>query len=529
MSALEFAAGGELFDYLMYTGHFDSRATRTYFGQLISGLSAMHTAGIAHRDLKPENLLMDKTFTLKIADFGFATEFIDAGGREMLMKTPCGTKNYLAPEFWQGQKYTYKCDIFACGIILFTIYAGFPPFMEAQPKDWWWDKFMWAIKYRQKANTLSTTVEAQIMQANKFRAEADRRMKLFWKAHTKKREFEDDDFKELALNLIHPSARKRYDLRQISAHPWMKKGDIYSANELRHYLGKRVRTVLHQRSIKIRTMMHEVGAKPVAHDNQYGTRKLSNNPLSPLEKRALELDPHQDFLKNITHISDDMFTQSAFQFFTYVPPAEMAARIERAVSGLGTGGLCNVNPKANEITINLTLKYDKPQVNHTFEDAIDECTMTVKQFLVDDVYHNTEDDDSKNNNSNNNNSNNDSESEAATLKALAHNKRWLITFRRLRGQHSTYCSLVEKILFCDVFASALTWEEVEQMAKTDENTNPEYELHDIKEECTNAMLTIQESEHEPQLTRAATRELQESADYNNEDYDDYINNNSNSN
>lgn len=124
MSALEFAAGGELFDYLMYTGHFDSRATRTYFGQLISGLSAMHKVGIAHRDLKPENLLMDSKFTLKIADFGFATEFLDDQGNPILLQTPCGTKNYLAPEFWKGQKYSYKCDIFACGIILFTVYAG---------------------------------------------------------------------------------------------------------------------------------------------------------------------------------------------------------------------------------------------------------------------------------------------------------------------------------------------------------------------------------------------------------------------
>ena len=74
-TALEFAAGGELFDYLMYTGHFDAVATRSYFQQLINGLEAMHSAGIAHRDLKPENLLMDSSFTLKIADFGFATEF----------------------------------------------------------------------------------------------------------------------------------------------------------------------------------------------------------------------------------------------------------------------------------------------------------------------------------------------------------------------------------------------------------------------------------------------------------------------
>eukprot|EP01084_Bolivina_argentea_P270647 460248_1 len=59
MAALEFCAGGELFDYLTYTGHFDAVATRTYFKQLIDGLDAIHKINIALFDLKPQNLLMD--------------------------------------------------------------------------------------------------------------------------------------------------------------------------------------------------------------------------------------------------------------------------------------------------------------------------------------------------------------------------------------------------------------------------------------------------------------------------------------
>eukprot|EP01084_Bolivina_argentea_P270648 460250_1 len=129
-------------------------ATRSYFKQLISRFNCS-VFSRAHRDLKPGNLLMDSSFTLKIADFGFATEFIDSeSGKIKSMKTPCGTKNYLAPEFWKGEKYSHKADIFACGIILFTTYAGFPPFMEAQPKDWWWDKYSIALEKLRRANEL---------------------------------------------------------------------------------------------------------------------------------------------------------------------------------------------------------------------------------------------------------------------------------------------------------------------------------------------------------------------------------------
>eukprot|EP01083_Nonionella_stella_P271465 919858_1 len=75
VTVLEFASGGELFDFLMFTGCFDEYASRSYFHQMISGLEAMHKLGIAHRDLKPENLLLDENYILKIADFGFATSF----------------------------------------------------------------------------------------------------------------------------------------------------------------------------------------------------------------------------------------------------------------------------------------------------------------------------------------------------------------------------------------------------------------------------------------------------------------------
>jgi len=59
-------AGGELYEFLSHTGCFEEAIARTYFHQLIAGLEACHSAGVAHRDLKPENLLLDDQFCLKV-------------------------------------------------------------------------------------------------------------------------------------------------------------------------------------------------------------------------------------------------------------------------------------------------------------------------------------------------------------------------------------------------------------------------------------------------------------------------------
>jgi len=136
----QLAPKGELFDYLMYTKKFEQNQAVAVFKQLIAGLEAMHDRGIAHRDLKPENLLFDNQYNLKIADFGFSKVYQKKEGHKTAMATELGTKGYMAPEILGGKKYTEKADIFASGVILFIMLAGFPPFQNADSKDWWFDK-----------------------------------------------------------------------------------------------------------------------------------------------------------------------------------------------------------------------------------------------------------------------------------------------------------------------------------------------------------------------------------------------------
>lgn len=98
--------------------------------QLFEAVSFIHSNGIVHRDLKPENILLDDKLDVKITDFGFAKVI---GPHEKLYEL-CGTPGYLAPELLKASMYENvdgydkKVDMWACGVIMYTLLVGFPPF-----------------------------------------------------------------------------------------------------------------------------------------------------------------------------------------------------------------------------------------------------------------------------------------------------------------------------------------------------------------------------------------------------------------
>ena len=91
---LEYAEGGELFDYLCDKGALPKAEALSIFQQIMTAMHYCHTLNIAHRDLKPENILLDKSKNLvKIADFGMAVW----QGKTDLLNTACGSPHYAAP------------------------------------------------------------------------------------------------------------------------------------------------------------------------------------------------------------------------------------------------------------------------------------------------------------------------------------------------------------------------------------------------------------------------------------------------
>lgn len=217
---LEYASGGELFDYILNHRYLKDNAARRLFAQLVSGVGYLHKKGIVHRDLKLENLLLDRHKNIIITDFGFANTFdpgdelteeeelnlsdkdyvkrlqldkLKPNGHRKgdLMQTSCGSPCYAAPELVVSDSlYTgRKVDVWSCGVILYAMLAGYLPFDDdpANPEG---DNINLLYKYI--VNTPLTFPEYVTPHA-----------------------------RDLLRRILVPNPRKRADLFEVARHSWL--------------------------------------------------------------------------------------------------------------------------------------------------------------------------------------------------------------------------------------------------------------------------------------------------------------------
>ncbi len=121
---MELCEGGDLFQYIRNSKAFSEKKAASIAKEILSAVFYMHKNGVVHRDLKPDNMLYDKeSKALKIIDFGTARNL----AADAKISGLTGTLYYIAPEVLKGS-YDFKCDIWSCGVILYILLSGAPPF-----------------------------------------------------------------------------------------------------------------------------------------------------------------------------------------------------------------------------------------------------------------------------------------------------------------------------------------------------------------------------------------------------------------
>ncbi|XBW37654.1 hypothetical protein QEN19_003235 [Hanseniaspora menglaensis] len=187
---LELAEGGDLFDKIEPDlGISDNELVRFYFKQLINAIQYLHLeCGVAHRDLKPENILLDSDGNLKLADFGLATVFKNNKNEVKRSFDIVGSPPYMAPDLLNQRQgyFSWKSDIWSCGILLFVLLTGTTPWYEPTSKDMWYSNFV--------------EQESKVIEGSWSRVNMD----------------------ELSLlrKILQPESEDRIDLMGIKKHPW---------------------------------------------------------------------------------------------------------------------------------------------------------------------------------------------------------------------------------------------------------------------------------------------------------------------
>ena len=186
---MEICEGGELFEAISEQGAFGEDDCAHIMKQILSSVNYLHSKNIMHRDIKPENIMLtkklskkNKKFEIKLIDFGTAKTYIK-GKKETKF---IGTSYYIAPEVLK-ESYDQKCDVWSCGVIMYILLCGYPPF---------------------NGNTNNDIYNAIKNNLPYFHGED-------WKEIT-------SDAIDLLQNMLNKNPVKRYSAEKCLNHPWFK-------------------------------------------------------------------------------------------------------------------------------------------------------------------------------------------------------------------------------------------------------------------------------------------------------------------
>eukprot|EP01134_Creolimax_fragrantissima_P002973 CFRG2973T1 len=181
---MEYAPGGELFDYIVQKQRLKEHEARRFLRQIASSVAFCHKNNFVHRDLKPENLLLDAQNNVKLIDFGLVSNPVE--GHHVMLQTCCGSPAYAAPELIAGEEYVgVKADMWSLGVLLYALLCGFLPFDHD-----------------------NITVLYELITSAKYELP----------------DWVSPESAELIAELLRPIPEQRPSIEQLLAHPWMQKG-----------------------------------------------------------------------------------------------------------------------------------------------------------------------------------------------------------------------------------------------------------------------------------------------------------------
>lgn len=107
---MEFCAMGDLHRHIKEKGKMNESQARRYFRQLVNALKYMKDHGVLHRDFKPGNVFLTEADVIKVGDFGCSKKLKSL---DELRKSQLGTPNYISPEVFKQNEYSYSCDLWS--------------------------------------------------------------------------------------------------------------------------------------------------------------------------------------------------------------------------------------------------------------------------------------------------------------------------------------------------------------------------------------------------------------------------------
>uniref|UniRef100_A0A8B9C9P2 calcium/calmodulin-dependent protein kinase n=1 Tax=Anser brachyrhynchus TaxID=132585 RepID=A0A8B9C9P2_9AVES len=246
----DLVTGGELFEDIVAREYYSEADASHCIHQILESVNHIHQHDIVHRDLKPENLLLAskcKGAAVKLADFGLA---IEVQGEQQAWFGFAGTPGYLSPEVLRKDPYGKPVDIWACGVILYILLVGYPPF---------WDEDQHKLYQQIKAGAYDFPSPE-------------------WDTVT-------PEAKNLINQMLTINPAKRITADQALKHPWVCQRSTVASMMHRQETVECLRKFNARRKLKVRMLVYRWDGDPWER-TVAGTRRASGRPQAALPASA---------------------------------------------------------------------------------------------------------------------------------------------------------------------------------------------------------------------------------------------------